>query len=191
MSWGIKQFDQLYHRYNKSLYLNIRKYINDEGAAEDILQEVFIALWNNREKLQNIDGIPGWLFVVSSNKAISYLRQHIQESIVLDTRIVTIPDQYETETDLFAAEMYEVQWTILEQAIESLPEKRQQVFRLCRMEGKTYKDTAQILGISVESVKDYVKKSNKSIKEYIEENYQPQQMYTQGLLFFLFSLQIN
>ena len=57
---------------------------------------------------------------------------------------------------------------ILQKAIEGLPPQRQQVFRLCKLEGKSYKDVSTLLGISVSTISDHIVKGTKSIRDYFD-----------------------
>jgi len=59
---------------------------------------------------------------------------------------------------------------LLESAIQQLPAQRQQVFRLCKLEGKSYKEASELLGISVSTISDHIVKATKSIKIYFESN---------------------
>ncbi|MFD2584235.1 sigma-70 family RNA polymerase sigma factor [Pedobacter vanadiisoli] len=158
-------FDQVYKEYHKVVYANIFKLIKDTAIAEDILQDVFFALWENRAKLDPDQPVSAWLFVVSYNKSISYLRKKIKQSICY-------VDSYDS-FHLVAEEIFpdkrliESELNMLEEAINALSPQKQKVFRLCRFEGKSQKETAQLLGLSTESVKDYLKQSRYFIKEYI------------------------
>ena len=77
-------FEALYHRYKQPVFANIRKMVPDPDAAEDLLQEVFIALWENRQAIDPAKGAGGWLFVVSYNKAASYLKKKLREAAILE-----------------------------------------------------------------------------------------------------------
>lgn len=158
-------FEVLYHRYKQPVYANIRKMVKDEEAAEDILQEVFIALWENRHVLDPAKGAGGWLFVVSYNKAASYLKKQLREAAILEPEIdlaeLAIADEPADE------ELAGLQLALVEEAVRHLPARKQAVFRLCRFEGKTAEEVAAVTGISVASVKDYLKQSTRFIREYI------------------------
>ena len=158
-------FDQIFKEYHKAVYANIFKLIKDPSIAEDILQDVFFALWENRVKLDADQPVSAWLFVVSYNKSISSLRKKLKQAIqyvdsydpFYSVAEEIFPDQYLIEAEL----------NMLEEAINALSPQKQKVFRLCRFEGKSQKETAQLLGLSTESVKDYLKQSKYFIKEYI------------------------
>lgn len=158
-------FDEIYRQFHQVVYANIFKLIKDPSIAEDILQDVFFALWENRAKLNPDQSVSSWLFVVSYNRSISYLRKKVKQGI-----------QYVESYDPFHAvaeeifpdkSLIEVELNMLEEAINALSPQKQKVFKLCRFEGKSQKETAQLLGLSIESVKDYLKQSKNFIKEYI------------------------
>ncbi|HXO75461.1 MAG TPA: sigma-70 family RNA polymerase sigma factor [Puia sp.] len=164
----LSAFDGLYHQYHHAVYSNIRKLIRQEEAAEDILQEVFLALWENRQKLDSAR-VAGWLFVTSYNKSIKYLKRKQRESAVplVDELLHNSIPEEETNSE----EWHRFRVSMIEDAVNHLPERKKQVFRLCRYEGKSCDEVARIMDISPTSVRDYLKQSNRFIKEYIFSNY--------------------
>lgn len=160
------KFAQLYETYANAVYANILRLVKRPECAEDLLQEVFTALWQNRLKLVDEKSIPGWLFVVSYNKSITFLKKKVKEAI----ESVDTYDQYlqlENE-DVIDEDLYEQQIRMIHQAVEKLPKKKREVFKLCRFEGRSADEVAKIMGISSHSVKDYLKQSNRAIKDYIQ-----------------------
>lgn len=158
-------FENIYQSYHEVVYNNIFKLIKSAALAEDILQEVFFSLWENRMKIDLQKSVSGWLFIVSYNKSLSLLRKKVREAIhyveSYDAYDQIIPDAPLDEAD------YASQLKILEEAVVALPPQRQKVFRLCHFEGKSQEEAAQILGLSTESVKDYLKHSKKFIRSYV------------------------
>lgn len=162
---SISAFDALYHQYKQVVFANIIKMVKQPEAAEDLLQEVFIALWQNRHKLNKDRSVAGWLFVVSYNKAASYLKQQLKSAIILVPE-ENYPEVIAQEEPI--EELYLTQLAIIEAAINQLPSRKKEVFRLCRLEGRPYEEVAMTLGISVTSVKDYLKQSTRFIREYAQ-----------------------
>lgn len=163
---SITAFDTFYHQYKQAVYANIVKMVRQPEAAEDLLQEVFIAFWQNRHKLQQDRSVAGWLFVVSYNKAATYLKQQLKAGVVLiaeDTYLENI-----SQEDPVEEELYQAQLAVVEAAINQLPARKKEVFRLCRLEGRPHEEVALILGISVPSVKDYLKQSTRFIRDYVQ-----------------------
>ena len=179
-------FDQIYVHYHQIIYANIFKLIKDTTISEDILQDVFFALWENRAKIDPEQSVSAWLFVVSYNRSVSYLRKKLKQGI-----------QYVDSYDPFHAvaeeifpdkRLIEAELNMLAEAINALPPQRQKVFKLCRFEGKSQKETAQLLGLSIESVKDYLKQSENFIKEYILSKHSSGEMISILLLVMMMNL---
>jgi len=162
----IADFDSIYYRYHEAVYANIFKMVRQPEAAEDILQEVFFSLWKNREKIM-ADRAGGWLFVVSYNKAATYLKARLQHSFLhLDD---TAPLADEPSGDAADAP-YQEQLAVIEDALRHLPARKKEVFHLHYFEGRSHEEIASLLGISTNSVKDYLKQASSFIRKYIYRN---------------------
>jgi len=177
------EFEQLYQTHADAVYANILRLVKRPECAEDLLQEVFISLWQHKHTLTDQKSIPGWLFVVSYNKSLTFLKKRVKESI----ESIDSYEQYlqlENE-DIIDEDLYQQQLSIIHQAVEELPKKKREVFKLCRFEGRSTDEVAQLMGISKESVKDYLKQSNRTIKDYIK-NQSPS--VAMGILVFCYFL---
>lgn len=161
-------FNQLYTRYHQQVYANILKMVRAPEYAEEILQDVFVSLWQNRFHMRSDQSVGGWLFVVSYNKSMTFLKRKLKETI---TFVDSYPYEPVQQDDTGTEARYELQVSLLEQAIDELPRRKREVFRLCRYEGKSKDDVAKELGISSASVSDYLKQSNQAIKKYIATRY--------------------
>ena len=168
MAADLADFDSLYYRYYQAVYANIYKMVNQQQCAEDILQEVFLSLWENRKSL-DMEKVAGWLFVVSYNKAATSLKKKLKEPAIL-VQEAGLPDTMllPAETD---EQLYQLRLSVVEEAINHLPARKKEVFRLCRFEGRSYDEVAELLGISVMSVKDYLKQSTQFIRKYVHHRY--------------------
>ncbi|MBS1661516.1 MAG: sigma-70 family RNA polymerase sigma factor [Bacteroidetes bacterium] len=165
----LSSFDSLYHQYHNAVYSNILKLVRQPDAAEDILQEVFLALWEHRRKLDT-ERVAGWLFVTSYNKSLKYLKQKTRENVL--PLNPTLEDfQQDDPASESTEDWYRFRVSMIEDAVNHLPERKKQVFQLNRYEGKSCDEIASIMNISPTSVKDYLKQSNRFIKEYIFSNY--------------------
>jgi RNA polymerase sigma-70 factor (ECF subfamily) len=162
-----RAFDALYDKYHNVVFANIYKLIRHQESAEDILQDVFVALWENRKKIDLGRSIGGWLFVVSHNKAIKFLNKAIREKIeTLEESMLNIEATSENES------LYlEYHSNLISEAIDNLSPKKKQVFTLCKLEGKTYEQAALEAGISPHTVKEYVGAASQSVKAYFLRHY--------------------
>ena len=158
-------FDTVYQLYSRPVYANIFKIVCEPQQAEDLLQEVFLTLWENRGVIHNNKSVAGWLFVVSYNKAVSFLKKRVKESLMM----AEWPEGFEPAVQYSDDEeaLYEAQLEILQDAVDKLPSQKRKVFRLCRLEGKSYEEAAELLDISVSSVKDYLKQATRLVKSHI------------------------
>lgn len=158
-------FNNLYWKYHTAIYYNILKLTHDTVVAEDIVQEVFVALWQKRYGLDTEQDISGWLFVVSYNKSVSHLKRKLKESRALAGFQQPPEDTIDTGDDLVNA-----QAGILEKAIEQLSPQKRRVFELCKLRRRTYEEAAEELKISKNTVKEYLSGALISIKEYIKQH---------------------
>lgn len=162
----VEAFDTLYQKYHQGLYFNILKLIHQPSAAQDILQEVFLKLWERRSSIDPDQSITAWLFVLSYNKAIDYLKHYLRRSISLDEsqeKIMAVPQE---ETPLTIEEKAQ----LLTEAINQLSPQKRKVLELCKLQGKTYEETAQELHISRHTVKEYLATAISHIKGYIRQH---------------------
>jgi len=161
----IKAYNQLYFKYHSAIYRNIFKLVKDAEETENILQEVFIALWINRLKLAADKPVANWLFVVSYNKSLTYLKKALKASITFTKIERDFPDA--DEMDAF---LKEARLQLITEACSSLSPQKRKVFDLCKIQGKTYEETALELNISKHTVKEYLSMAVKNVKEYVDQH---------------------
>jgi len=161
----IGAFDILYHKYHHAIYRNIYKITKDKEISQDILQDVFIVLWEKRYKIKSDQSVSGWLFVISFNRSISYLRKKLRETLAIDA---TYKDQ--TESDIEQIQATHDQYCLLYSAIDQLSPQKKKVFTLCKLDGRTYEEAAEELNISKHTVKEYLGHAVLSVKNHMKEH---------------------
>lgn len=155
-------FNELYRKYNSAIYSNILKLTRDFYAAEDILQEVFITLWEKRSGLDVEQEISGWLFVVSYNKSITYLKGKLKESLTEKAF-----QQIVVNSTVLENSMVNTRMNIFQRAIDQLSPQKRRVFELCKLQRKTYAEAARELQISKHTVKEYLSGAVIFIKKHV------------------------
>jgi RNA polymerase sigma-70 factor (ECF subfamily) len=158
----LKAFDSIYLKYADLLLAQTTKITKDRFVAEDIIQDVFVRLWERRSEFATYQKISGWLFLSTFNASMNYLKKVARESKRHEAF-----EQNRIDPDINDLAKQEAQHALIEVAIHQLPPQRKQVFTLCKYEGMTYDDVAAKLSISKNTVKDHLKKANESIKNYI------------------------
>jgi RNA polymerase sigma-70 factor (family 1) len=156
----IAAFNEIYRLYFHPVFSNAVKITRDTAIAEDILQEVFITLWEKRETIDPERSLAGWLFVLCYNRSVNILKRRLRESLLY--RQLPQPSESTSEEEI----KFGTQWNILENAMSRLSPQRRRVFELCKLQGKTYEEAATELHISKYTVKEYLSAALISIKEY-------------------------
>ncbi|SHL99293.1 RNA polymerase sigma factor [Mucilaginibacter sp. OK098] len=162
---NIKAFDQLYKKYHAQIYNNILRLLKDADESENILQDLFITLWEKRFSIDPQKPIANWLFQVSYNKSITQLKKNLKQSLAFK----------QIENDMMLADEKDVYFReakikILEEAFVKLSPQKRKVFDLCKIQGKSYEETARELNISKHTVKEYLSVAVKAVKEYVEQH---------------------
>lgn len=165
----VRAFTRLYQRYHKLIHSNILKLVKSPEASVEILQDVFVSLWQNRDRINTQKPLGGWLFVVSYNRALNRIRKEIKDSLVF-------VDEYpinlgHNEIESLEEEVFELQMLLLEEAVSELPKRKREVFYMYRYEGQSKKDVADRLGLSLRTVGNHLKDANRMIKEYVWEKH--------------------
>lgn len=157
----------LYDQYYPSLYTYILHFINIPELAEDALQEVFIKIWEIRERINPELSFSGYLYRITRNHVFKLLKKISADAALRIQVMQELQQQTEDADTRLLWKQYE---SLLHQAIAQLPPQRQKVFRLCREESKSYEEVAVELGISRNTVKEHMVLAMKSIKFFFYTN---------------------
>jgi RNA polymerase sigma-70 factor (family 1) len=162
-----RAFHQLFHLYNKQLLPFIYKLVQSDAAAEEIVQEVFIKIWNNRQKLSEINVPKAWIIRIVSNEAYNYLRKQATEGRLLKN--IKERSQEHTLTPEDAMSERELS-TIIQSGISQLPPQMKMVYLLNKEDGLSIAEIAEKLGISPNTVKNHLVSALKKLRIYIIEH---------------------
>ena len=154
--------DFLFRRHYAELHRTAYRLLLDTAAAEDVVQEVFLTLWRQRERTMEIEHPGAYLRRAVRNRALNYHRDQ-PPTTPLDQapEPVTPPDI--TGRRLDQAELDQ----LLEQAIAALPERSRLVFVLSRFESLSQKEIAGQMGISVKTVENQMTRALRLLREYL------------------------
>jgi len=156
-------FELLYDRYNRPLLGNLMKLLKSPDLASETLQELFVRLWNNRGNIDPEKPIKGYLFRIAENLVFDIYRRASRDREMRNYFLAHMQEAYEhIETNLYSKEHSH----ILHKAIDQLPPQRKQVFKLCKLEEKSYREVSEMLGISQAAVNDHITKANAFLKDY-------------------------
>lgn len=135
--------------------------------AQDILQDVFLKIWQKREDCQSIDNFSSYLFRAARNQALNGFKRNGRACLLLAELSREPVATIDTDNPIFAKELK----ILLRRAIDSLPAQQRKVFELSRNEGFKYEEIAEKLGISTSTVRNHMIQALKKIREHIGNTY--------------------
>jgi RNA polymerase sigma-70 factor (ECF subfamily) len=172
-------YREIFHVYNKQLFPFVTSLVKSDSDAREIMQEVFLKLWLQREALSKIDNPGGWLRTVTSNTAYDFLRKQARYEIRL-TRIQAIQPQSDDEFwQKFDAKQARI---LVYEALRKLPFRRRQIFQLNKIEGFSRKEIAEQLNISENTVRNQLVDAVAFVQDYLRKN-----IVSLIIVFFIFS----
>ena len=153
--------DELFNCYYNRLYHFSKSILKIENGIDDILQDVFVKIWLNRQKINNPETFNAYIFTITKNEVLNLIRANLKNQSFRDEMYLrSVAEEYQTQNTL---EFEEIK-SAIDKIVETLPEKRQIVFKLSRTEGLPNKEIAHQLGISEKTVEDHITHSIKHIK---------------------------
>jgi RNA polymerase sigma-70 factor (ECF subfamily) len=159
-------FDALYHQYSKKIYNFSYGLLKDRDTANEILQEVFVHLWQKRDQIDIALSFENYIFTIAYNSVRKYYRRKSIENKVrcyLSDHSSDISEN--TDRDIIYNELLELAY----REIEKLPHKQKVVYKLSRQEGMKIKQIASLLNISPRTVENHLSKALKFLKEELSE----------------------
>jgi len=159
-------YELLFKKFYKTLVAKAYYILEDEMEAEDLVQNLFVTLWQKLPELNIRTSIRAYLFGAVHNQCMMLLRSRK----VADKRLGAYTTQLEAASQLVTElEMPLILQSDLELIFNELPAQRQRVFRMVYLEDKKYKQAAQEMGLSVNSVKTHLKLALRSIKDKVKK----------------------
>lgn len=161
----VKAFESLFHFYYGYLCLYAQKIIKNEAASEEIVQDLFVKLWEKREQLTIETSVKNYLFRSVKNLCLNFIQHNkTKESysrfILSEAEKNPAFEENFPEIDLAGK---------IEESIQLLPEKRREIFRLSREEGLKYREIAKKLNISIKTVETQMSLAIKSLRDTLSK----------------------
>lgn len=156
-------FESLFKSHFKDLVGYVCSYVNDEEVSKDIVHDVFLVVLKNEKNLDTSYSLKSYLFTLSKNYALNYLK-HLRVVAMNEREVVEALQNADEELD-----NYEQRMARLNEKLDELPEKQREVLMKCFVEGRTYKDVADEMGISVNSVKTHISRGLKFLRNELKE----------------------
>ena len=157
-------FKQIYDRYWLSIYKTVKRYTKSPEVAEDIVQEIFTTLWNNRSNFREVINLEYYLITMAKNLTYKTLRKMAFEKSVKDHWSSEVLQEENSMNDPILDQQYA---QLIQRAAGLLPSQQKQIFHMAKVEGLSHKDIAAQLNISHLTVKTHMAKALRSIRHYL------------------------
>lgn len=158
-------FNSLYLKYVDRLYAFALSVLKSQQLAEDVVHDVFVKLWEKSDDLNPELSFQSWLFTVTRNHMLNMIKRASKEQSILGELLSNaLPNHDHVMNQIQGDETNR----IIHEAIQNLPDKRRQIFILCRFHDYTYKEAAKVLGITESTVNSQMVKAIRSIKSFLE-----------------------
>ena len=158
---------EVYEVYAERVYQLAFRFLKDTARSEEIVQDVFMKLWLNRESLDEQGNIWLYLYVIAKRLCLNKLRE-ISKSTVLFEQLMRRIERAGNQADeqLLADELNQQ----AQQLIARLPKQQRMIFKLSREEGLSHNEIAQKLGLSPNTVKNHMVQALKTLKSTLQQS---------------------
>lgn len=158
-------FNELFHRYSQKVYNFSIKHLVNEEDTKDLVQEVFLKIWDKRNEMDKDKSFNGFLFTIALNSIRNFFRKKISDRKLIN--------KWLEETESFSdSTKLSIEFRSLEKVVnsfvEQLPPKRRMVFELNRNEGLSNSDIAQKMNIQKKTVENHLNLALKYLRDKLQ-----------------------
>ncbi len=159
-------YQELFERYAQRIYKFSYTYLKNKGDAEELVQDVFLKIWEKREMLDHTKNIKSFIFKIAVNTIYDFIRRKNIENAFNDFS----KTNFKAETDnTWHTVIFEDMQQNLQSLILQLPEQQQKIFQLSKMEGLTNDEIAANLNLSKRTVENHLYRAISFLKEHFRD----------------------
>lgn len=151
-------FATLFRRWYPKVKVFLVRFINDEKIAEDLAQDIFVRIWTFGPALNEIKSFDTYLYKMTRNAALNYLRDR---KVGLNVMDLSLMDDADTEGIYYKQEKI----LVMRMLVEKMPPQRQKVFKMSRQNGLSNDQIAEILGISKKTVENHLTDALRTLRQ--------------------------
>ena len=158
---SVSAFTEIFYHYTQSLYSFILIKTKSEDLTEEIIQEVFIKIWDKREKFSEVENFESYLYTLASNKIYDFYRKMASEDKLKKIVFQSMKDYSNITTETLDLKYSQEELT---KALERLPPQQKKIFLLSRQQGLNHMEIAEQLQISPSTVNNHLTVALRSLK---------------------------
>lgn len=161
-----KAFEELYLGRKQKLFNFVRHLTNNEEDANELVQDVFLKLWERKEYLKDVDSLDAYIFTIAKNKVYKRARKRAYEHIYTNY-IMHYKKQQDncTEDEIFYSDIKK----LVDEVIESMPGTRKKIFKMSREDGMSNKQIAMQIQTSESNIENHINKAIKTLRAHIKD----------------------
>lgn len=165
---NVEAFEKVFFSFADRIYYFSYRYLRNQYDAEEVVQEVFVKLWENKENLNEELSLSGYIFTIARNTIFNQNRKKVNEQAYQEY-VRTFLDNIssKTEDDLIYSDIKE----IVDKVIEDLPPQRKLVYKMSREKGLSYKEIAQELDLSERTVEAHIRLALKTLTKVLDDHF--------------------
>ncbi len=156
-----ESFNEMYSHYFTNVYSFSYKFLKSKELAQECTQLTFIKVWERRVQLNSDLNFKSYLFTICKNCILKTIEKAARENKLKEMILRELKKDREESFNTDDLEK------VAQEALDQLPPQRQIIFKLCKIEGQSYKEVANNLGISDGTVRDHIFKAVKAIRRYL------------------------
>ncbi len=157
-------FEKIYYSYVERVYYFAYRYLQNSEDTEEIVQDVFTRIWENREKIDPELSFSGYILTTTKNTIFNINRKKVNHQAYCNYLLGYLQqNRHHTEDEI----IYNDLMNLLEKTIDGLPPKRQEIFKLSRMQGMPYKEISKKLSISEKTIETHMRLALKDIRNVL------------------------
>jgi RNA polymerase sigma-70 factor, ECF subfamily len=158
--------EQLFNYFYPRLYNFSKSFLKLEEGIDDIIQEVFLKIWQNRKNIKNTETFNSYIFTITRNLLLNELRSRLNEQKTKEKIFKrSVAEEFLLSEQIEYQEMKEK----VDQMVAILPERQREVFHLSRKEGLSYKEIATQLDIAEKTVEYHISQAIGVLKKKMKE----------------------
>jgi RNA polymerase sigma-70 factor (ECF subfamily) len=160
-------FETFFRRYHAALFRYLTRRGCPDDVAEDIIQNAFVYIWQRRDEINPAKSLRGYLFTIGYSRMLNHARDTAKFDDAAEL------DRQPSRSAPDAAAEHRLLQEHLQEVIDALPERRRAVFELCFMEDLTYREAAEVLGITRKTVENHMRLALKDVRAALAAFDQP------------------
>jgi RNA polymerase sigma-70 factor (family 1) len=168
IAWDDGQaFTEIYVRYAEKLYPHVSRLLDSDGWAEEIVQDVFVKLWQARHLLTGIDSPSAYIYRMAGNRTLDFLKRRATE--VKAQYIIARQSEQHQNSDGEQRMDFKNVYELYRKAVDRLPAQKKIIFQLRHEQGLSYEEIAQQLQLSRNTVRNQLARAMESVRTYLLE----------------------